>query len=74
MKKYEGPSIKDVKTETGKLPANVGFPGNMSGPTNPEGIEGPPDEGVLRAKAHRQLLRNMGISQANIIHPNPPKK
>lgn len=33
MKKYEGQSIRQGRTDCGKLPANVGFPGNMQGVT-----------------------------------------
>lgn len=32
MKKFEGKSIRKVKTDTGKIPNNVGFPsGKVSG-------------------------------------------
>lgn len=43
MKKYEGKSIRKGKTNTGKIPNNVGFPRGMSGVTNPKGI-GPDDK------------------------------
>lgn len=30
MKKYEGKSVRNVKTDTGKIPDNTGFPGRNS--------------------------------------------
>jgi hypothetical protein len=38
MKKYEGKSIRKVKTATGPVPVGVGFPSNMSGVINKKGI------------------------------------
>jgi hypothetical protein len=33
MKKYEGKSIRNVKTNTGKIMSGVGFSGNVRGVT-----------------------------------------
>jgi hypothetical protein len=33
MRKYEGKSVRKVRTHCAKLPDSVGFPGNMQGVT-----------------------------------------